>query len=161
MRQQFPIVLGWALTPWKAQGSTLKKAIVKLGNAVNDPGVLFVALSRVRHPDDLMLDDDFPDFTTILKQSRNPSFKTRQDWERRARSKFSKTIRHHMRDPELFSAEKRWTQAESDLADAILKAVQINPTLSDEYLLSHRRSFFFHVFRQENVRRIKDFLLYF
>ena len=39
---------------------TLAKVIVKLGAAVREPGVLFVALSRVRHPDDLMLDDDFP-----------------------------------------------------------------------------------------------------
>ena len=99
MRRQFPIVLGWALTPWKAQGLTLKKAVVKLGHAVSDPGVLFVALSRVQHPDDLMLDDDFPDFTTILKQNRHESFKNRQAWEKRARSLFSRTIRHHMREP--------------------------------------------------------------
>ena len=59
-RTQFPLVLGWALTPWKAQGITLYKVIVKLGRAVAEPGVLFVALSRVRHPDDLMLDDSVP-----------------------------------------------------------------------------------------------------
>ena len=59
-RTQFPLVLGWALTPWKAQGMTLDKAVVKLGSKAGTPGVAFVALSRVRHPDDLMLDDDFP-----------------------------------------------------------------------------------------------------
>ena len=68
-RTQFPLVLGWALTPWKAQGMTLAKVIVKLGAAVREPGVLFVALSRVRHPDDLMLDDDFPALFEILKQT--------------------------------------------------------------------------------------------
>ena len=61
-RTQFPLVLGWAVTPWKAQGMTLSSAIVKLGKAVKEPGVLLVALSRVRHPDNLMLDDDFPPF---------------------------------------------------------------------------------------------------
>ena len=30
-RTQFPLVLGWARTPWKAQGMTLDKVIVKLG----------------------------------------------------------------------------------------------------------------------------------
>ena len=96
-RRQFPLVLGWALTPWKAQGLTLKKAIVKLARAAAEPGVLFVALSRVEHPDNLMLDDDFPDYATILKQKRHESFAKRQAWEKRARSFFSTTIRKHMR----------------------------------------------------------------
>ena len=75
-RTQFPLVLGWALTPWKAQGMTLNKVVVKLSAAVATPGVLFVALSRVRHPDDLMmLDDDFPALATILKAGCHPSFK--------------------------------------------------------------------------------------
>ena len=88
-RRQFPIVLAWALTPWKAQGLTLRKATVKLSHAISDPGVLFVAMSRVKHPDDLMLDDDFPDYATILRGARHESFKHRQIWEKRARSYFS------------------------------------------------------------------------
>ena len=52
-RTQFPLVLAWALTPWKAQGMTLDKVVVDYGKAATDPGVLFVALSRVRHIDDL------------------------------------------------------------------------------------------------------------
>ena len=31
-RTQFPLPLGWALTPWKAQGMTLQKIIVDLGS---------------------------------------------------------------------------------------------------------------------------------
>ena len=88
IRRQFPLVLGWALTPWKAQGLTLKKVVVKLSRAAAEPGVLFVALSRVEHPDNLMLDDDFPDFSTILKQKKHESFGKRQLWEKRARSFF-------------------------------------------------------------------------
>ena len=49
-RTQFPLVLGWALTPWKAQGMTLDKAVVKLGSRAGEPGVAFIALRRVRHP---------------------------------------------------------------------------------------------------------------
>ena len=79
-RTQFPFVLGWALTPWKAQGMTLDKVVVKLGNAVREPGVLFVALSRVRHPDDLMLDDDFPALFEIRSKGNIPPSASASTW---------------------------------------------------------------------------------
>ena len=60
---------------------TLDKAVVKIGRRAATPGVLFVALTRVRHPDDLMLDDDFPDMATIIKQKGTVSFQKRQRWE--------------------------------------------------------------------------------
>ncbi len=72
VRKQFPITLGWAIPPWKAQGMTLTRAVVKLRGSVGDSGVLFVAISRARNPDGLMLDDDFPPYYDILKQSRHP-----------------------------------------------------------------------------------------
>ena len=81
-RRQFPLVLAWALTPWKAQGLTLKKVVVKLSRAIMEPGLLFVALSRVEHPDNLMLDDDFPDYCSILRQKRNDTFQKRHAWEK-------------------------------------------------------------------------------
>ena len=56
-RTQFPVILGWAITPWKAQGMTLRRVKVKIGKSVSQAGVLFAALLRVRHPDDMMLDD--------------------------------------------------------------------------------------------------------
>lgn len=52
-RIQFPLILAWALTPWKAQGMTLDLAKIQLGNAAVEPGAAFTALSRVRHPDHL------------------------------------------------------------------------------------------------------------
>ena len=81
---------------------TLDRAVVRLTKAAASPGVAFVALSRVRHPDHLMLEDSFPDMATIMKQSEKEAFVTRQRWERRMRVFFSRTIRTHMRDPELF-----------------------------------------------------------
>ena len=101
-RRQFPLILGWAIAPWKAQGMTLDRAVVRLTRAAASPGVAFVALSRVRHPDHLMLEDSFPDMATIMKQSEKEAFVARQRWERRMRVQFSRTIRAHMRDPELF-----------------------------------------------------------
>ena len=53
---------------------TLDKVVVDLGKAATDPGVLFVALSRVRHIDDLLLDDNFPDLKSIMSQRQNPRF---------------------------------------------------------------------------------------
>ena len=101
-RTQFPLVLGWALTPWKAQGMTLDKVIVKLGASVSEPGVLFVALSRVRHPNDLMLDDDFPALFDILKQTKHPSYQKRQQWGKIMCAKFARTLREHLRDAEKY-----------------------------------------------------------
>ena len=100
---QFPLCLAWALTPWKAQGMTLSKVVVKLSAACGKPGVLFVSLTRVRHPDCLLLEDDFPAFSVLRRQLANPSFADRQRWEQRMRVFFSRTVRRHMRDSKLFS----------------------------------------------------------
>ena len=134
-RKQFPLILGWAMTPWKAQGMTLDRAVVRLTKAAASPGVAFVALSRVRHPDHLMLEDSFPDMSTIMKQAEKEAFLARQRWERRMRVQFSRTIREHMRDPQLFSSDKVWTARESKLADALLHAVRANPEKEEDEIL--------------------------
>ena len=72
-RTQYPLWLAWALTPWKTQGMTLEKARVHLGAKASSPGVALVALSRVAHPDDLLLDDDFPSMATIMRQKDHPA----------------------------------------------------------------------------------------
>ena len=82
---------------------TFSKVIVKLSSACSKPGVLFVAITRVRHPDDLLLEDDFPALSVIRKQLAHPSFDKRQQWEKQMRVLFSRTIRRHMRNPELFA----------------------------------------------------------
>ena len=123
-REQFPLILGWAMTPWKAQGMTLERVIVRLTKAASAPGVVFVALSRVRHPDHLMLEDSFPDMSTIMKQAQNTSYQARQRWERQALVRFSKTVREHMRDPQLYTTDKCWTASESDLADELITALR-------------------------------------
>ena len=50
-RTQFPLTLSFAITPWKAQGMTLVKEKQHTEQAASSPGVLFSALTRVRHPD--------------------------------------------------------------------------------------------------------------
>ena len=107
---------------------TLDRAVVRLTKAAASPGVAFVALSRVRHPDHLMLEDSFPDMATIMKQSEKEAFLARQRWERRMRVQFSRTIRAHMRDSALFSAEKVWTSDESRQADLLLQQLKAKVT---------------------------------
>ena len=124
-RLQFPLVLAWALTPWKAQGMTLEKAVVQLGSAAAKPGVAFVALSRVKHPDDLMLEDDFPSMSVMMRQKDNKGFQARQRWEREARVKFSKTLRTHMNDITIYSPEKCWQPLDNEIANAILQEMKI------------------------------------
>ena len=123
-RIQYPFVLGWALTPWKAQGMTLDKAVVRLGRAASSPGVAFVALSRVRHPDDLMLDDEFPDMATIMRQTQSAGYIKRQEWEKLMKIRFSQTLRRHLRDPALYDPEMTWTEEESIMAAEMLRLLK-------------------------------------
>jgi len=48
------------------------------------------------------------------------------------RVKFSKTLRRHMRDPAVFSARNIWTDADNELANAILKFARENPACVTE-----------------------------
>ena len=47
-RQQFPLVLGWAITIHKSQGLTLKQVVVRIGNQEHQVGLTYVGCSRVK-----------------------------------------------------------------------------------------------------------------
>ena len=68
---------------------TSQRAKINLSKAVNQVGVLFTALSRVRHPDDLLLDDEFPTLYQILQQTKGERFQQRMRWEKMMRVKFT------------------------------------------------------------------------
>ena len=87
-RTQLSLTLAWALTPWKAQGMSLEKVHVKIGAAASRPGVAFTTLTRARHPDGLLIDDDFPVMSTFQKQRKRQSFTKGQHFERMARVPF-------------------------------------------------------------------------
>ena len=107
-RFQFPMVLAWALTIQKSQGMTLDKAILRCKQTWR-PGMLFVGLSRVRHCMDLMLEDDFPALSQILKLRSQSGYRMRLRWEQKMRARFGHTVRMHMRDTTKYSAKRRST----------------------------------------------------
>jgi len=47
-RSQFPITLAWALTIHKTQGLSLDSAVIDIGKDIFEPGMAYVALSRVK-----------------------------------------------------------------------------------------------------------------
>ena len=135
-RTQYPLTLGWALTPWKAQGMTLDRVVVDIGCKAATPGAAFVALTRVRRPSNLLLEDTFPAMAVIMKQRNNPSFAACCRWERQQAGNFSKTLRRHMRDAELYSAENCWSQQDSDLTELILAVAKTEDIVDTTTLLS-------------------------
>jgi nucleoside-triphosphatase THEP1/DNA-binding NarL/FixJ family response regulator len=67
---QYPIKLAWAITVHKSQGLTFDKAIIDIGNAFA-PGQIYVALSRLRSLDGLVLTSQIS--RTGIKQDQNVS----------------------------------------------------------------------------------------
>jgi ATP-dependent DNA helicase PIF1 len=67
-RSQIPLILAWALSIHKIQGSTLDSAVIDLGPSVFAPFQAYVALSRVRTLDGLYVSNFIP---RSLKIDRN------------------------------------------------------------------------------------------
>ncbi len=54
---QLPLILAWGITIHKAQGLTLEKAIIDVGEDIFEAGQMYVALSRLKNLDGLYLEN--------------------------------------------------------------------------------------------------------
>ena len=121
IRQQFPLTLAWAVTHWKAQGMTLKRARIRIGrNVAGQPGVAFVAITRVGHPWHLMFDTDLPDFDTFDQAKYKEEFRSRERYELRLKAKASATLRRYG-----FCAADPWEREEAAVAERLLGHMRV------------------------------------
>ncbi|XP_066929609.1 uncharacterized protein [Clytia hemisphaerica] len=74
-RIQIPLKLAWSITIHKSQGLTLDKVVVDLGKKESFDGLTYVALSRVKKLNDMVI-ESFP-FERINKLSDGKRFKFR------------------------------------------------------------------------------------
>jgi len=119
-RSQYPLVLAWALTHWKAQGMTLHGARVHLSEKTAAvAGLPFVASTRVRHPWDLVYEEDLPDYEHFMKARGTPAFRRRRRWELRLQELASITLRKYR-----YCSDDFWTEEEANAAASLIEVLK-------------------------------------
>ena len=96
-RQQLPLKLAWAMTIHKCQGLTLTKAWIDLGSSERTPGITYVALSRVKKIQDLLIEPMTLERLQAVKKSTN--FKFRLEEENRLDMLANETLNSHLKIP--------------------------------------------------------------
>ena len=118
-RQQFPLTLAWAMTHWKAQGMTLKRARVCLNDSTaGRVGVGFVAVTRVGHPWRLMFETPLPSYDAFDKAKYGEEFRSRQRFKLGLRAKAAATIRRYG-----MYVKEPWDPVDAALAERLLSHV--------------------------------------
>ena len=124
-RENYPLTLAWALTHWKAQGMTLDSVRVHLSERTAAvPGIGFVACTRVRHPWDLVFEEDLPEYEKFMNARRTAAFRERKRFELRHEARASRTLRRYG-----FCEADWWSKEESAMAEELLVGLK---TVADE-----------------------------
>jgi len=120
-REQYPLTLAWALTHWKAQGMTLDRVRVHLSDrTAGMPGIGFVATTRVKHPWDLVFEEDLPEYEHFMKARKTPAFRSRRRFELRQEARASRTLRRYG-----FCEADLWSAEEREAASAMLSGLML------------------------------------
>ena len=90
-REQFPLMLAWALTIHKAQGLTLERVVIDAGDDERSVGLLFVAMTRVRHPSHIAF-SPWPGIDRVTSViARKPALRKRKQHETQLRGLANET----------------------------------------------------------------------
>ena len=79
----------------------------------------YVAITRVKHIEHLVLEEDLPSWEAFREAKRKPGFRQRRRVELRFLAKFSQTLRRYG-----FCEEDRWSQEERNVADGLLAVLR-------------------------------------
>ena len=119
-RENFPLTLAWALTHWKAQGMTLDRVRVHLSaRTAAAPGIGFVACTRVRHPWDVVFEEDLPEHEAFMRVRRTRAFRERKRFELRCEARASRTLRRYG-----FCRADAWTEREREAARLLIEGLR-------------------------------------
>ena len=137
-RKQFPLILAWALTHWKAQGMTLEKVRIALGGSVaRSLGVGYMCCTRVKHPRDLMFEFDFPDYEAFQGAKHSAGFRARRRFELRLQARASETILKYAagkRDVTVVCEGDPWNVEDANIALTLLDILFATAQLKREQL---------------------------
>ena len=113
---------------------TLIRARVRLGQRIAaQPGIAFVAVTRVKHPSHLVFDTDLPDYEHFQKAQWTPNFRARKRFDWRLAAKASRTLRKYG-----YCKADLWETHEVELATKILSRLARDTRLRRARLLRGR-----------------------
>lgn len=129
---QYPLKLAWAITVHKSQGLTFDKAIIDIGSAFA-PGQIYVALSRLRSLDGLILTSKISG--SGIRQDQNVSF-------------FSKT-----KENQLSLDTQIVTERDAFLRNYLLQCFDLTPL--DNYVYEHVHSYTKDINKSAKQKHVK------
>ena len=78
------------MSHWKVQGVTLKRVRVCMRDAAAAiAGIGYVAITRVKHIEHIVFEEDLPSWEAFQEAKRKPGFRQRRRMELRLLAKFS------------------------------------------------------------------------